>query len=165
MLQKHQQDLNGLDIMVATDNQATLHLYNARKPTPGSYLIEDAKNLIERIEEKWPRARLKLQWVPGHKGIEGNEKADMEAKRAVEGKHRNRRHEHHRLLKNLPASKPASKQYLKKKLWKEYEKRVSQIIKIWKVGQIQPQNTSIQLHEDHNETFQVPSKYSNSTTH
>lgn len=122
MLQKHGQDLDGLDITIATDNQAVLRAYSARKETPGGYLIEEARTLIKTLEEKWPRIRLKLQWVPGHEEIEGNEKADIEAKRAAEGKHRNRRHEHHWLLKGLPASKTATKQHLKMKVWKAHVK-------------------------------------------
>jgi len=122
MLQKHGQDLDGLDIMIATDNQAVLRAYSARKETPGGYLIEEARTLIKAIKERWPRVKLKLQWVLGHEGIEGNEKADTEAKQAVEGKHRNRRHKHHRLLKGLPASKTVTKQHLKRKVWKAHIK-------------------------------------------
>jgi len=89
MLQKLGQDLNGKDIIVTTDNQVTLCAYSVRKSTPGGYLIEDTRNLFNAIAKKWPRARLKFQWVPGHEGIEGNEKADTEARRVTEGEHRN----------------------------------------------------------------------------
>ena len=122
MLQKLGQDLVRKDIIVAMDNQASLRAYSVRKPTPGGYLIEDARTLFNAITKKWPRVRLKLQWVPGHEGIEGNEKADMEAKRVTEGEHCNRRNEHHHLIKVLPASKSATKQHLKKKVQKEHEK-------------------------------------------
>jgi len=122
MLQKLGQDLDGKDIIVTTDNQVTLCAYSARKSTLGGYLIEDTRNLFNVIAKKWPRARLKFQWVPGHEGIEGNEKADTEARRVTEGEHRNRRNEHHRLLKKLPASKSATKQHLKKKVQEEHEK-------------------------------------------
>ena len=89
MLQKLGQDFDGKDIIVTTDNQASLHAYSARKPTPGGYLIEDTRTLFNTITKKWPRVRLKLQWVPGHEGIEGNEKVDTEAKCATEGEHHN----------------------------------------------------------------------------
>ena len=52
MLQKLGQNLDGLDVMIATDNQAVLRSYSARKATPGSYFIDDARALIKTIEEK-----------------------------------------------------------------------------------------------------------------
>jgi len=60
--------------------------------------------------------------VPGHEGIEGNEKADTEAKRAAEGPHKNQRNEHYHLIRGIPDSKSATKQTLKARTWREYEK-------------------------------------------
>ena len=138
MLQKLGQDLDGKDIIVATDNQASLRAYSVRKPTPGGYLIEDARTLFNTITKKWLRVRLKLQWVPGHEGIEGNEKVDTEAKCATEGEHHNRRNEHHRLIKVLPASKSATKQHLKKKVQKEHEKEFQKSSRYKRAVRIDP---------------------------
>lgn len=142
MLQTLGQDLNGTEIMLATDNQATLRAYDARKATPGSYLVEDARKMVKEIEDKWPRAGLKLQRVPGHEGIEGNEKADTEAKRAAEGSHRNRRNEHYRLVRGIPDSKPATRQTLKAKSRREYAKEFQKSPRYDKVIKYDPRAPS-----------------------
>jgi hypothetical protein len=57
-----------------------------RKPTfdkplrRKSPLLEDVYNLIEEIGKS---TELEFRWVPGHVGVENNEKADGEAKAAV----------------------------------------------------------------------------------
>ena len=60
--------------------------------------------LVKEIKERWPNARLKMQWTLGHEGIEGNKKADLEVKRAAEGEHRNWRVKHQILKNGLPMS-------------------------------------------------------------
>jgi len=50
-------------------------------------------------------------------------KADTEAKRAAEEPHKNRRNEHYRLIRGIPDSKLATKQTLKARTQREYEKK------------------------------------------
>ena len=78
--------------------------------------------LVKEIKERWPNARLKMQWMLGHEGIEGNEKADLEVERAAEGEHRNWGVEHQILKNGLPMSKPATKHHLRTRTKKQYEK-------------------------------------------
>jgi len=115
--------LIGVEITIFTDNQAVLQVYNVRKPRPGSYLIEVAWVLVKEIEERWPNAKLKIQWTPGHEEIEGNEKTDLEVKRAAEGEHRNQRVEHQILKNGLPTSKLVTKHHLRTRMKKQYKKK------------------------------------------
>lgn len=66
--------------------------------------------------------KVKIKWVPGHKGVEGNEMADEQAKRAiVEGS--SAMDELLKLLKKkLPYSKSARIQAFSKKLKRRAQK-------------------------------------------
>jgi ribonuclease HI len=35
------------------------------------------------LRKKHPGIRIAIRWTPGHKGIEGNERADEEAKKVI----------------------------------------------------------------------------------
>ena len=84
--------------------------------------MEDARKLIKEIEDRLLRAKLKLQWVPGHEGIKGNKKANTEAKRAVEGSHMDQMNEHYQLIRGILDSKPVTRQMLRVKIRKEHGK-------------------------------------------
>ncbi|KAF9067898.1 hypothetical protein BDP27DRAFT_1225223, partial [Rhodocollybia butyracea] len=52
----------------------------------GRYLVEEIrKKLGKLMNEMGQQFRLTIRWVPGHVGVEGNEKADMLAKKASQG--------------------------------------------------------------------------------
>ena len=67
--------------MIFTDSQSALDL------------IKEGQNLPSIVRDIWEDAEklrirgtpITLLWVPGHEGVEGNEKADQTAKRAAEG--------------------------------------------------------------------------------
>ncbi|KAE9391476.1 hypothetical protein BT96DRAFT_793048, partial [Gymnopus androsaceus JB14] len=50
----------------------------------GRYLVEEIRIKIQTLmKEKGRRFQLRIQWVPGHEGIEGNKQADRMAKEAA----------------------------------------------------------------------------------
>jgi hypothetical protein len=57
---------------------------NNASPTP-SHWIWDAWHIsAAALAKKHPNAKVAIRWAPGHIGIEGNERADEEAKRAAQ---------------------------------------------------------------------------------
>ena len=69
----------------AVDNTASLRAVQNRKPHPAHYLVDELLKRIEALQRRHPGIDLTLRWVPGHKGIDGNEQADKEAKKAARG--------------------------------------------------------------------------------
>jgi len=108
-------------VTIATDNQATILALNNRKQQPGSYLHNEANKMMGKIKRKWPTVDITLRWIPGHEGLEGNEKADEEAKEATKGRHKNKGAEFGILGKGLPASKSAVLRKFKEKAKTKYQ--------------------------------------------
>ena len=68
------------NIYIHSDNQAALQaLESAGADGPAQYILKKIINKIEEMEILSPDTYVNLHWIPGHKGVEGNEKADKAA--------------------------------------------------------------------------------------
>ena len=78
---------NSVPCVIVVDNQAALQAFNAEMRRPGHHLAREAlKNAFQlQKRKKKTKYRLTLRWTAGHAGVEGNEKADIEAKKAAGG--------------------------------------------------------------------------------
>ena len=55
------------------------------RPHPAHYLVDKLLHGLDALTKRHPGAKLTLRWVPGHRNLDGNERADAEAKRAARG--------------------------------------------------------------------------------
>jgi len=85
------------------DNQVALRAFNSMMRRPSHHLAREVIRIANMLSKQKNRNayKLMLQWTAGHKGLEGNELADKEAKRAAEG---------------LTTDKPLLPSYLRKHL-------------------------------------------------
>ena len=120
-------------ISIMVDNKAAIQSGASPSTTAGGYLIDQFIRMTLAISNTCKAKDLDVQisvrWIPGHEGIEGNEKADEEAKKAAEGEEQSSPHRQlPRYLRKgpLPHSISALKQWHQKALkdrWKaQWEK-------------------------------------------
>jgi len=69
-------------VTIFTDSQATLRRIQTDKPGPGQVLALRTMNWGSKLLDK-RNIQVEYQWVPAHKGIEGNEEADSQATKAA----------------------------------------------------------------------------------
>ena len=65
------------------DNRAAILATQLTKPAPGHHIFDTFHRYIGSIMDNNHDLRVTLKWIPGHKGVEGNEQADEEAKKAI----------------------------------------------------------------------------------
>jgi ribonuclease HI len=69
--------------IIYIDNQASIMATQLTKPNPGHYIFNTLHKNIEALKIKHCIIHLAVQWIPGHKGVDGNEQADKQAKKAI----------------------------------------------------------------------------------
>ena len=81
----HTEKRSNTSCMIAVDNQATLKAFDSDLRKPGHHLAREALRLANQLQKRKNKRKFKLtlRWSAGHVGIEGNEKADIEAKKAA----------------------------------------------------------------------------------
>ena len=68
---------------IYTDNQAAIKAIDNPHRQSGQAIIKDFLDCVDDIKDKYPHLRIKIIWISGHAEIEGNERADAEAKKAA----------------------------------------------------------------------------------
>ena len=73
------------DVTIYLDNQAVAQATGNRRSQASHYLYDALLLLVSAAYRKHPDLQLHLRWIPGHKGVQGNERADALAKDAAMG--------------------------------------------------------------------------------
>jgi ribonuclease HI len=73
-------------VVISIDNQAVIQATQSLRPMPGHYLVDKIHQLMARILVRWPALSVVLRWVPGHKGVIGNDMANEFAKQVAMGR-------------------------------------------------------------------------------
>lgn len=107
---------------ICIDNQATIKATTLIWPAPGHYILDSFHYHLVELLNKHPQIHITIRWTPGHQGIEGNEMADKEAKKAAEGNSSNATRLPELLSSPLPRSKSAVKQQFNGKLKRRAKK-------------------------------------------
>jgi ribonuclease HI len=74
--------------MLGVDNQAAIKAFDSELRNLGHHLAREALRTAAQMNKKCKKSdehKLTIRWTAGHKGLEGNEIADREAKEAAKG--------------------------------------------------------------------------------
>lgn len=104
------------------DNCASIAATTLTKPNPGHYIFDAIHDSIVATCKKHPSIKIKIKWVPGHKGVQGNKMVDEQVKKAIIIGNSDLDRLPTLLQKTLPHSKSALKQAHSKRLKQKTQK-------------------------------------------
>jgi hypothetical protein len=107
-------------VAILLDNQAGIKSSTRRKHHSGHQLVKAAQDSLVQILNLLPTTELTIAWIPGHCDVEGNEVADVEAKKAARGLESGRVHPHPILERGIPRSAAAIKAGAKTRMAEEW---------------------------------------------
>ncbi|KUL81545.1 hypothetical protein ZTR_10067 [Talaromyces verruculosus] len=83
LLIRNQQHSGIREATIYTDNQAAIRATCHPQRSSGQYILRRIVRQLELLRDARSRWRVRLQWVPGHEGVPGNEEADRLTKLAA----------------------------------------------------------------------------------
>ena len=90
---------------IYVDNQSAIQAIDNPKQQSGQYIIRNILQSLDELQTQRPNLEFRIEWVPGHMDIDGNEKADIEAKKAALEKLRKEQAPPHHNLKSAQVTK------------------------------------------------------------
>ncbi|KAF4248432.1 hypothetical protein CNMCM8980_005985 [Aspergillus fumigatiaffinis] len=97
--------------IIFTDNQAALRALQNPGRQSGQYILETILLALERARQH--KLIIRFRWIPSHRGIDGNEQADIAAKEATGWRQiRTRRDRRTEVMTNDTAPRPAHQRLL-----------------------------------------------------
>ncbi|KAJ5765559.1 reverse transcriptase [Penicillium odoratum] len=66
---------------IFTDSQAAILAFARPRRSSGQYVLREIAELLDRVQPVW---QVRINWLPGHVGVAGNERVDQMAKEAAE---------------------------------------------------------------------------------
>ena len=109
---------------LGVDNQAAIKAFQSTLRNPAHHLARETLRIANQVQKRRRKGsyELKIRWTAGHEGIEGNEDADREAKKAAKGKTSDKKILPSYLRKPLLINPSAVKQAHHENLMKKWKK-------------------------------------------
>jgi len=118
---------------IYTDSQTAIKAIERPQQQSGQSIIKDLLNFIDETTGKHTHLQIEIVWIPGHSEIQGNERADAEAKKAAADPTLNQIRRHKPLksarIRNIKAA--AKEQW--RKIWSENTKTAKALRHITKM--------------------------------